>query len=128
MFPLSICNYVKLFSFIFKIYICFFFLKQFFSLEQYLKWSCLSETWPLTILIDGIQRDWNAEIQMGNTRQQKLSFLYSTCHALSLNVLLASHTRKKTFMTRKAHVLKNRAGWKDTDILHWERQRSTQTR
>lgn len=34
------------------------------------------------------------------------------CHALPLNVFLARHTRKKTFMTRKMHALKNRAGWK----------------
>lgn len=60
---------------------------------------------------------------MGNTQQQILSFLYSTGHALPLYVFLSRHTRKKTFLTRKVRALRNRAGWKETDILHLGKDR-----
>lgn len=122
-------QYMKLFSFIFKIYIRFLFLRQFLkNVIKCFKWSCLPETWSVTILIDAIQLDWDARIQMENIQEQMLSSLYRTCQALLGNVFLVGHPRKKTFMTRKVHALKNEAGRTETDISHGERQRSARTR
>lgn len=51
-------------------------LRQFFeNVIKCFKWSCLPETWSVTMLIDAIQLDWDARIQMETIQEQMLSSL-----------------------------------------------------
>ena len=113
MLPLSICNHMKLFSFILKIYIRSLFLRQFLkNVIKCFKWSCclISNNSYRCHPVRLRRQDSN-----GRCLRTNAIFLTQDMSSSPKKCVVGRRPGKKAFMIRKVHAPNSkRVGWRPT--------------